>query len=174
MDINRQSAGNESRLAWFIGFVDGEGSLMLQKRRAKHGSHLCPEIQVNNTHKETVDYISDLLKNLDIGHHVQIRYDKKNRKHKVQYSIRIAGMKRVNRFLNIFNEYFITKKVQADLLQKFITYRLSVPCNTPYGEKEYIIYDNIRIANRLGPPETSTQDTNIGEDTVRSCDESTS
>jgi hypothetical protein len=135
---NRQSAGKIS-LQWLAGFVDGEGCIRVQSRKVKHGKKwYVPEISVSNTDLKTMEEISLFLKEKNIGHHLENQSLKRTTEcgYKPQYRLMIAGLKRGKKFLEILSPHLVTKRQQAEVLKEFIEYRLSVPQNTPYSEKE--------------------------------------
>lgn len=141
---------------------------MLQLRKAKHGQHIVPEMQVSNTHKPTIERIADILAAHDIGHHIQTRFDRRAGC-KTQYVVRVAGMKRVGKLLGLITEHLFTKREQAEVVQRFIARRMSVPQNTPYGTIEQGLYAAVRQANKIGTSEAICRAPNVisDEDMVR-------
>lgn len=133
-----QSAGKALLLAWLAGFWDGEGCIRLSPRKPKGGNNwIVPELSVTNTHLQTMEKMSKILTELEIGHHLAEMHRLHNRlNHRKCYRIMIAGQKRTKKFLDLIIPYLITKKEQAKTCKEFVDYRLSVPINTPYGEKE--------------------------------------
>lgn len=147
-------------LPWLAGFLDGEGSFMLQLRKVKTGQHIVPEMQVTNTHKASIDHIAAMLAAQGVGHHIQIRQDKRV-SYKTQFVLRVAGMKRMAKLVDLLSPYLFTKAAQAELVRQFIRHRLSVPQNTPYGAMEFGIYEQIRAANKRGTSEAICQAPNV-------------
>lgn len=141
---------------------------MLQLRKAKHGQHIVPEMQVTNTHKPSIERISEILSAHDIGHHVQTVLNRKTGVKK-QYAVRVAGMKRMAKLVTLIGDHLFTKREQATLIGRFIAHRMSAPCNVPYSQIEHGIYAAVRQANKIGASEAICRAPNVisDEDMVR-------
>lgn len=136
---------------WLAGFIDGEGSFILQvskERRWKNGTwgiRLRPKITIPNTHKPTMDFIAGLLKELGIGHQFNVVSRKVyNPKHSQGYSISINGHKRSLKLTKLLLPFLVTKWEQAKLLEQFIEWRLTLPKDAWTGgyamqAKQYIL-----------------------------------
>ncbi len=136
---------------WLAGFIDGEGSFILQvskERRWKNGTfgiRLRPKVTIANTHKPTMDFIAGLLKQLNIGCQFNIVKRKiYNPKHHQGYTISINGHKRSLKLIKLLLPYLVTKWEQAKLVEQFIEWRLTLPKDAwtgGYAEKakEYVI-----------------------------------
>jgi hypothetical protein len=112
-----------------------------------------PTINITNTHKPTIERISMTLKQIEIGHHMQARPNRKET-HKVQYAIITAGMKRVRAFITVFEPLVFTKQEQFKIVREFIDFRLGCDQCTPYGDTEWGMYDQVGKLNRFGASET--------------------
>jgi len=144
-------------IEWLAGFIDGEGSFILQvskERRWKNGTcgiRLRPRITISNTHKPTMDFIAGLLKEFGVGHQFNVVSRKiYNPKHSQGYQISITGHKRSLKLIELLLPFLITRQRQAQLLKEFIEWRLSLPKDAWTGgyankAKEYI--ESLRALN---------------------------
>lgn len=142
---------------WLAGFVDGEGSFILQvskERRWKNGTYgirLRPRITIPNMHKPTMDFIAGLLEEWSIGNQFTVVSRKaQNPKHSQGYVISVNGHKRSLKLLKLLLPYLVTRWEQAKLLEEFIEWRLTLPKDAWTGghaekAKEYI--DRLRTLN---------------------------
>lgn len=109
---SRSSIAKEIELAYIAGFLDGDGSLMLQIKRRKDGaigirfmSTIC--FYQDTRHEETLYWIQKVL---GIGYCSQ--------RNDGMTELRINGYKQVRDILKLLLPYIRFKKLQAKALQK--------------------------------------------------------
>jgi hypothetical protein len=158
----RQSAGNHLEVAWLAGLYDGEGCLTLEKSRAKgqHSHdyrninvHYIPHIGLGMTSREGIERAVEILQINGVGVHVFHRKTEPTRWKRSIY-VRVMGMKRALKWLDLLESYLVVKKPQAEILRAFIAQRASQPMTAPYTSREHEIFAAIRRLNQVGSSET--------------------
>jgi len=123
-------------MAYIAGFMDGEGSFLIEKRVSKRdGTPLyVPVIQVVNTNRNVIDFIN---KKLGGG---KYRYTEDDRGWKTCYLMKIRQTKKVMAICRMLIPYLIVKKEQAKLLYEFCKAKLQGNIN-----KQEEIYNKLRV-----------------------------
>lgn len=136
----------EIECAWLAGFADADGSIRLKKgaKNEKKGQNsLIPHIAFHNTCVMTCNRIVELVTKI-----VPIKTSARKRGSKAHAEcagIEIYGMKRCEPLLMALLPYLITKKVEAELLLKFIERRTARDHrNKPYESEDYVIHTAIK------------------------------
>lgn len=143
--MNRvNQAGKAFVIGWIAGFVDGEGYIGLWKSKIKNKYTYVPTMSVSNTHHESINYLSEQLKILNIGNHIFVR-NVENPKWRQRMVLEVRGMKRIKSFIETIKPYSITKKSQMELLESFILKRMEKPMNQPYGEYEEDVFEKLKL-----------------------------
>jgi len=142
MNTSRQSAGKVAldQLSWLGGFLDSDGSLGIHPKPEKRTVRYIPGIWINGICPQTFIHIDNLLKEHKIGHYL---YCRRPRRGKLQYVIRVQGIKRCNTCLQTILPFIVIKREEANLMAEFIDSRLSKPHNSPYTERELEIVGKI-------------------------------
>ena len=137
-----QSAGKIS-LAWLAGFYDGEGCLFLGRRRRVVDC----KVILSNTDHPSIEKASEILKEHRVGHFI---YQKKVKDgfRRPSYHLIVDGIKRVDRWLDVMQPYLVTKASQAEVIRRFVDYRLGLPRGTPHGETEEAMRREIAALKR--------------------------
>ena len=104
----------ESQKAYLAGFIDGEGSLLLQPHRRKDWKRVyyCPEVDVYNTDPEILSVLREWT---GLGSVNAFHNSKKPSHYKIRYTWRITGLK-AKMLLNTLLPYLQIKRKQAELL----------------------------------------------------------
>jgi len=124
----------EKRLAWLAGFVDGEGTITLCHIR----EYYRPIFQIVNTNRESLIECQTLLRDIT-GRTPMIRSKSfggtKLSHWKDSYQIQIVKQQDVKAICQALIPYLIVKKLQAELVVKFVEIRESIPRKSRYGVK---------------------------------------
>lgn len=96
--------------AYLAGFYDGEGSIILQKKRGTYGL----VVKVSNTSRGVIDWVRET-----VGHGCVTTESKKNPLHKDAHIHCITG-KRAGKLLEQLRPYLKIKQDQADVALEFI------------------------------------------------------
>lgn len=140
---------NEQKLAWLGGIIDGEGCLAIYYRRTDTMGY-AGRISISNTSKTMIDVCGKFLEDNNLPYHIRsvgLPPSATNGKVKSKrpiWCLHIDGIRRVNKVLCILTPYIIAKHDQAILLHDFCKYRLSIPHNAGYGEKDKWYFDRIK------------------------------
>lgn len=136
----------EVESAWLAGFADADGSIRLKKgaKNQKKGQNsLIPHVTFHNTCVMTCNRIVELVTKL-----VPIKTGSRKRTsdgHARCAGIEIYGMKRCEPLLRALLPYLVTKRIEAELLLKFIEHRQAREHrNKPYESEDYLIYSAIK------------------------------
>jgi hypothetical protein len=139
-NTRRQSAGKN--LAWFAGFLNGDGHISLLKQNmGKNRIIYSPKVGATNTDHSLIEECADILDNEEVGYYIN---DKKS-KNGIAKNINVKGFKRVTKLLPLMiPELRGKKKRQAELLLEWIISRKETGQNNTYTERELEIYNQIR------------------------------
>jgi len=139
--MDNQQVKSMLDLGWLVGFLEGEGCFCLRRQpypKKKQLPTLRPEVSMTSTDFELSERAARILGELGFPHFVSV--EKKGQKNfKPQLCIHLVGIKRCQKFLPFIIPYMTDsrRKRAAELLLEFCNYRLSLPSNTPYTEKEW-------------------------------------
>jgi len=182
----------ERRLAWLAGFTDGEGTITLcriNECRAKNRTaHIRPIFQIVNTNYASLQESQTILESIT-GRTPKIKSKSfsgtKLAHWKDSYQIQIVKQQDVKKICQALIPYLIIKKLQAELLVKFVEIRETVVRkprygvrggqNRPTGEKETALWLACKQLNRdssneILSVETIRQTLLPSDDIVRSAD----
>lgn len=135
-----QSAGKIS--PWLGGIIDGEGSVFLTKQYRNNGNLIFqPCVSVSNTDTEIINKTKEEINKVTGCYH----NTKKTVTGKTAYTVIVKGMKR-NKILlpEIIPLLYGVKKQKAELLLKWIEYRLSQPHNYSATEVDINYYEQMK------------------------------
>ena len=109
---------------YFAGIIDAEGSIVMNTRESKRSSNdrYTPVISIVNTNVEIIRECCSILKQNNIGYHVQCRYPLN--RNRVRFDVMISGIKRVYKLSNLLKNKLIIKNRQNDLLLQYCEMRL--------------------------------------------------
>lgn len=139
-------------LSWLGGIVDGEGCITVtaysRADRLKENSfYVSPKVTVTNTEDSLIDKVEEIL----IANHIAY-YKREYPPHKTwkkRIEIRIAGYKRVRRFLELIKPYLVSKKEKANLTMLLCLQRLNKKRN-PYDDEDKKLIQRILDLNGRG------------------------
>ena len=108
---------------YLSGILDAEGTVYINRRNVhKSCDRYIPSISFVNTNKEIITKCCSVLKNNNIGFHIQSRIsDNRNR---VRWDVSITGVKRVEKLSSLLIGKLIIKNRQIDLIHKYCSLRL--------------------------------------------------
>ena len=133
---------SDAELGWLAGFLDADGSIRLKRgwKNRKGVNSFVPHICFHNTCLTTLNHIGLQLQSVIPGFQSTLKQRKKVA-HSQMGGIDILGMKRVEPLIRALFPYLVTKRLEAELLIKFIEKRQSGPShNARYGMDEFLIY----------------------------------
>ena len=148
-------------LAWLAGMWEADGSFSLSKN-ANKGKHIQyePLMQFVNTDIDIAKNVIDILVRIQVGYY-QLSRIQTGLGTKLKHEIRIAGIKRCTTFLHYILPYLRGQKYKrALLIKQYLDYRLSIPKNTRYSDKEHQLYAEYENYNKsiTESPETNMLD----------------
>jgi len=147
--MDNQQAKAMMEMGWLIGFLEGEGSFMLQKQKySKQKAVLRPRIHMSSTDFELVEKAGEILKSLNVGSYFhRIKHD--TRGWKDQMELVVSGIKRCKSLLDQIIPFMTDsrKKKAAETLLSFCELRLSKPHQAVYGIQEYGLGQKLRELN---------------------------
>lgn len=170
-------------MGWLSCAIESEGSMSLSWGRVtKNTVQIIPRVMVSNIKLAYVENAQRISYKLGIGCHIESDKGNVEKKRTHCYRITWYGFKRVGKLLDIIMPYLKIKMDRALLIKEFINYRLSLPQNSRYGQKELDLFHAVRNLNGKGiktpeqfklyenklSSETNTSNTLISEDRVHS------
>lgn len=118
----------EWEVAWFAGFMDGEGSIgiVTASRSGKWGNavSLRPLIQFSTTSLEALEKSLDIVGRLDITKSGYTFQEKKPEKHKDAFYLRIARINDIRKLCEAIIPYAVLKRQQWEIMLQFVNSRL--------------------------------------------------
>jgi hypothetical protein len=125
--MGNQHPSNEIGLGWLAGIIDGEGCFQLA--RQKYGNrqqHYRPQISIGNNNTLIIDECVRIAKENGMATYVLSR--KAPQPHQAdRYVIQIVGLQRCKKWVEVIEPYLIGKKLQSEIMGRYINYRLSIP-----------------------------------------------
>ena len=114
-----------NEVEYLAGVFDAEGNVGINKRKNKHrnSERYTPILSIVNTNKKIVIAICSVLKNNNIGFHIQQRQGR----NRARWDISVSGIKRTLTLLNLIGNKLISKREQADILHSYVIERLKDP-----------------------------------------------
>ena len=144
-----QSAGKN--LVWLAGFLEGDGSVMLNKERL-HPSRVIfsPKIQFTNTDALIIEECARILKENNIGFYINA----KRTVNGIAFDLCIKGFKRVEALAPLLVDNLVgKKKLQMELLIEWIKSRKVTGNSKTYTERELLIPDYIQTLHSPSYPQ---------------------
>lgn len=141
-------------LAWMAGFIDGEGSIGLNreydKRKGVRYFTYRPALQIVNTNEESIRRFYDYV---GIGDLRMIDRISRNKTHQANYRYVLRSREPLLKFLKEIYPYLLIKKRRAKLLIEYIENRLSNPGRGRYNpktERDNEIWGELMLLNLRG------------------------
>lgn len=125
---------------YLIAMLEGEGYIGVEKRR-KGG--LAATLVISNTNKQIIDYLQSLLRG------IIEKKKSRGKRWKECFVWRQRGSAEILLILEHLKKYFIGKQKQVKLLIIFCRLREHNK-HHKYGEKEYEIYQKLKVLNKRG------------------------
>lgn len=149
--MNRDNhAGKTEDANWLGGFFDGEGYIGLYKRNDHRPSRRLSyraSVVIANTDKETIDRTSEILHSFNIPHRICLAPSKNGWRE--CWTVKIDGLKRMEKFVYFIEKYCFTKRHQVSLMKEFVEKRMAVNKNVPYSKRDHEIYEELKRKKRL-------------------------
>jgi len=153
MDNQQERQLAQARLAMLW---DAEGTLGLtvgNDRRRKQGRmKITPICVVSNSNLDLVDWTSNTLHELGVGHNRLSHQPTNSLGKRMQHRVLISGMKRVQTFLNEIADFLIAKKEQGRLIKEYIESRLNSHYYSQFSDHELQLVLECRALNHKGRP----------------------
>ena len=167
--LDNQQRRIEERLHWLGGIIDGDGMITVIKRseRKRRDASWCPRISVVNTDLRLINEIIAIYEETNIPHYVQSKKDKKHLHWKIKYEILISGLKRCNQAIPNLVDYLVVKKSKMIAMRDWIDYRLRLPHQHPYTDKDFKYLNLIRETSVPLRDYTQGTDNKSSDDIVR-------
>jgi hypothetical protein len=112
------------QIAWLAGIWDGEGTISV--RRNKKINQFSPRVSMVNTSPDIINYVDQLLTQLDIPHYIREKgeggFDGSS---KQCWIISMDTLSSASRFLETVGPYLVGKYERAKLLEKFVNSRVN-------------------------------------------------
>lgn len=148
--MDNQQVSSAFMEGWLVGVIDSEGWVVLKegnKERGKKAKSFCPEIGFGSTCPETLDRAREFLKRLGLAFY-QTPFYTWGPERKAIAQLRLEGMKRCKRFLDVFSpDMFTEKKGKLSVLKEYISLRLSMPRGVHDFPKEYNLWYRLKELN---------------------------
>ena len=151
--IGNQQERSSFNKGWLAGIIDGEGHITLARQPYRSKHHYRPMITVGNTNPLIIKKIVDIAQENNLP--VYVFTPKPGIKSKRTYwRIQLIGIKRCAKWAEFLRGSLVGKNEQLDILDKYISYRLSIPINTSpksinVSEKDEMFKDRMMKANNL-------------------------
>jgi hypothetical protein len=177
--IEKMGNQQETNKAYIAGILDGEGcihlSLQCQKQKGPNSQGTLHHIvQIANTSKPLVDYLTNWFDQETIPYHVHWTRPK-GKNQKIYAQVRITRFHGIKKFLTLVLPYLVIKTKQANLLLEFTETRLKNFEKTEgrfkpsYTDRDFEIMAQLKILNQRGlGPSTTIRETLKGDDIVSS------
>jgi uncharacterized protein (DUF2384 family) len=132
-------------IGWLVGIIDGEGCFTLaRKLTSKGGFAYFPVIQITNTNTAIIQKADAIIKDSGLACMV---YSKQPKRGKPFQRLEVRGLKRVQRFMELFGDLFECRKAQCALLREYVALRLSKQSHAPITSEEHGIAERLRGLN---------------------------
>ena len=127
-----------SDLAFAAGLITGEGTFTIGLLRTGKNARATPIFSITMKDRATMLYLYDILLDNGLSAHF-------SQKKKELFHIKATGLKRVQKYCEIFLPYLVGgKKKSAELVLEFIESRLSKPPNSGFTAYEIDLVDQLR------------------------------
>jgi len=137
--------------SWLAGFIDADGCIRLSKgmKNVKKGQHsLIPQVTVHNTCVVTLNHAAQLLERI-VDSITTSRRRRTSLKHADMANIHVLGMKRCEPVLRELLPYLVTKRLEAEILLRFIERRKTRGIrNKPYEPVDYLSNEALKYIKK--------------------------
>jgi hypothetical protein len=157
--VNQQATPFE--VGWFLGILEGEGSLGLYWNQAR--KQIYPTCTIVNTEHGIIEEALRIVNLMGVGGYVK-QYDRKHLRPEAQHwkdrwDFYVWGIKRTHGLLSVLLPVWTCptlKRTKAGLIMEFCQSRLGKPANSlgRYCESEVQIYERFCALNGKSPETT--------------------
>lgn len=145
--LTERRLADPSQMGYIAGLVDGDGSIILHLKKRRH--LIYPSVTISNTDREMLEKCAKIL----VPFMPAIVKNKGNRgktKRKTAYVLIIHSFENILSLLSKIRPYLKRKQRQADLMMKWIKYRLTEGKNKPHGKVDMDFYGRMKVLNKRG------------------------
>lgn len=147
-------------MGWLAAAWEGEGCFCLSHdKRTKTHSIIYPKCDLVNSDQVFINNAARILKEGNIPFYMRTTYTPKTSVKSLK-GIRIAGIKRVVKFIDFIYPYLVTKRDMAKLMKEFAMRRISKNLS-PYTDEDWSYYRRMKAlnSNKTLSSETNTPST---------------
>lgn len=128
-------------------FIEGDGNITLTESK----NRIWARVQLYNCDDGLIEKYSEILHMLGVGHYIQQRRHN-SKLHSDSFVVTITGHRRVKKLLDATLPFYAGRKSEvANLVNEFITRRLSMPGNAPFSATDRECVKRVRSLNAKGP-----------------------
>lgn len=128
---------SELDIGWVCGLFDGEGYVGgYWQGKAKGINHYLPVLTISNTDMPTLNKLTEIMDKLGFAYYIYWQNRPSHYGIKKLWQLKIAGIKRCQRWLEFFAPILCGKKPQAEAMIDLCRSRLERPQKHPYTEYE--------------------------------------
>ena len=138
-------------IGWFIGILEGEGSIGLNRNKWKNETCFHPRIMITNSDADILNTCIKILQLINVPYY--IRKKTKQKEHRTCWQIYLWGYKRVGRLLEVIYPFVLgEKRIMIGKMLRLIRMRLDNPRH-PYTEEEKELANDIYYKKCIIPRE---------------------
>ncbi len=159
MDNQQLSKLTEIELAWFAGFIDGEGCISIRTDRdSRKIRRLVSSFEICNTQKELIDKCFEIANKIGVTLRIRNRVDSKVKK--PIWKADTHRHAKVKKLIEPLIPYIVGKKQRAEIVVEFINTRINrcieagKGSKVPYSDYEIELAGKIKELNGRGSSET--------------------
>jgi hypothetical protein len=156
--VNSQATDVE--LAYLAGFMDGEGTFQIVRRKDyREGQHQAA-VEVSNTDPTLIEECFKLYEKLGVTPHVRsLNTNERNPRHREAWIINIGRLTDIAVVCRALIPFLVGKKSRAELLLRYCESRLKYGVGRggrrPWSGEELALVDSLSKLNRRGASETA-------------------
>lgn len=146
---NQQPSLSNIELGWLCGLIDGEGCIYICKRGGQRTDYKAG-IKVAMCCHDTIEYLADLLKRVNVPYHIVKREGSKKNNRSASWALSIEGHKRALKILPLITPHLVTKKQQAQVVWQFCQERDNSWHRSPYTKGQIALIEIAGFMNQRG------------------------
>lgn len=154
--LNQQATDVE--LAWLAGYLDGEGTFQVVRRKDKREGQHQANIQVSNTDPVLVAKSFYLFEKMGVHPHVS-NFQPGNANHREHWIVTVGKLEDIKKACLLLLPFLVGKRARAELLLGYSESRLRHGSGRggtkPYSESDLTIVEELKKLNHRGAPETA-------------------
>lgn len=155
MELGNQQERQIADLNWLAGIWEGEGWFGFCRNTKVGGIQYTPQSGISNTDPMLMNEVCRILRNFDVPYYLRDIKTPSGLGKKPKQELKITGMLRIKKLLNMLLPVLRTKRDRAECLREFIDRRSSVPPKQKYTELEHALFLKLRHLNGYTLSESS-------------------